>query len=136
MMRDTVDKLRLHATALLFPVIFASLASSLPCAAYQEAPMLAERVAQGELPPVEQRLPENPAVVAPVESISTYGGTWRRAAYYREAGLDFIVKMDARGLSTLQAHNGNYNFFGYRNGVMHWVVHPLWHVPRTGGSNQ
>ncbi|MFO7974172.1 MAG: ABC transporter substrate-binding protein [Candidatus Hydrogenedentota bacterium] len=56
------------------------------------------------------------------------------ATYYREVGLDFVVKVDARGLSTLQAHNGNYNFFGYRNGVMHWVVHPLWHVPWSGGS--
>lgn len=30
---------------------------------YGEAPMLAERVQRGELPPVEQRLPENPYVV-------------------------------------------------------------------------
>ena len=47
-------------------------------AGYRDAPMLAERVAKGELPPVEQRLPEKPAVVQPVESIGTYGGTWRR----------------------------------------------------------
>lgn len=42
--------------------------------------MLAERVAEGELPPVEERLPENPLVVEPIESIGTYGGTWRRVA--------------------------------------------------------
>lgn len=88
MTRATVDMLRLHATALLFPVFFASLATSLPCEAYQEAPMLAERVARGELPPVEQRLPENPAVVEPVESIGTYGGTWRRAAL---GGADTVL---------------------------------------------
>ncbi|MCP4642890.1 MAG: ABC transporter substrate-binding protein [bacterium] len=46
--------------------------------AYQESPMLAEQVAAGTLPPVEERLPENPLVVEPVESIGTYGGTWRR----------------------------------------------------------
>lgn len=46
---------------------------------YTEAPMLAERVAAGELPPVEERLPENPLVVEPIESIGEYGGTWRRA---------------------------------------------------------
>ncbi|MCP4642889.1 MAG: ABC transporter substrate-binding protein [bacterium] len=46
--------------------------------AYQEAPILAERVAADELPPVEDRLPENPLVVEPVEEIGTYGGTWRR----------------------------------------------------------
>ena len=41
---------------------------------YQEAPMLAERVARGELPPVEERLPVNP-FVRHVESIGKYGGT-------------------------------------------------------------
>ncbi len=42
--------------------------------------MLAQRVAKGELPPVAERLPENPAVVEPVESIGKYGGYWRRLA--------------------------------------------------------
>jgi len=51
-----------------------------PAFAYQEAPMLAERVARGELPSVVDRLPENPAVVEPVESIGRYGGSWRRLA--------------------------------------------------------
>jgi peptide/nickel transport system substrate-binding protein len=46
---------------------------------YNEAPMLAEMVAAGTLPPVEERLPENPLVVEPIESIGEYGGTWRRA---------------------------------------------------------
>jgi peptide/nickel transport system substrate-binding protein len=49
-------------------------------AAYQEAPMLSERTIRGGLPPVEQRLPDNPLVVQPVERIGTYGGTWRRLA--------------------------------------------------------
>ena len=30
--------------------------------AYNEAPMLAQRVEAGELPPVEERLPENPRI--------------------------------------------------------------------------
>ncbi|PMQ01073.1 MAG: peptide ABC transporter substrate-binding protein [Dictyoglomus sp. NZ13-RE01] len=46
---------------------------------YNEAPMLAELVKQGKLPPVEQRLPKNPVVIKPFEEIGTYGGTWRRA---------------------------------------------------------
>jgi len=46
---------------------------------YNEAPMLAELVKQGKLPPVEKRLPENPLVVEPVEEIGKYGGTWRFA---------------------------------------------------------
>ncbi len=56
------------------------------------------------------------------------------AAQFREVGLDFVVKVDARGLSTLQSRNGNYDFFGYLNGVMHWVVNPVWHVPWESGS--
>ena len=39
-----------------------------------EAPMLAEKVAAGELPPVEERLPSQPAVVQPLEAIGEYGG--------------------------------------------------------------
>lgn len=45
--------------------------------AQKEAPMLAEKVAAGELPPLEERLPANPMVVTPVESLGQYGGTWR-----------------------------------------------------------
>ena len=43
-----------------------------------EAPMLAERVKAGKLPPVEQRVPDEPLVIKPVHEIGTYGGTWRR----------------------------------------------------------
>lgn len=39
-----------------------------------EAPMLAERVAAGDLPPVEERLPAQPVVVQPLEQIGEYGG--------------------------------------------------------------
>ncbi len=45
---------------------------------FSEAPQLAELVEQGKLPPVEERLPQEPAVVEPVEEIGEYGGTWRR----------------------------------------------------------
>lgn len=41
---------------------------------YQEAPMLATRVEAGELPPVEERLPAEPVVVEPFESVGVYGG--------------------------------------------------------------
>lgn len=46
--------------------------------AYAEAPMLAEQVSAGELPPVDERLPANPIVITPVESVGQYGGTWNR----------------------------------------------------------
>lgn len=45
---------------------------------FDEAPSLRVRVATGELPPTEERLPGNPAVVEPVEEIGQYGGTWHR----------------------------------------------------------
>ena len=45
---------------------------------FSEAPELAKRVAAGELPPIEDRLPEEPLIVPPIERIGQYGGTWRR----------------------------------------------------------
>ena len=45
---------------------------------FGEAPALAELVKAGKLPPVEQRIPEEPMVVKPLHSIGKYGGTWRR----------------------------------------------------------
>ncbi|MGC9348631.1 MAG: ABC transporter substrate-binding protein [Anaerolineae bacterium] len=49
-----------------------------PPSEYSEAPMLQEMVAAGDLPSVEERLPENPLMVLPVKSVGQYGGTWYR----------------------------------------------------------
>jgi len=46
---------------------------------YKDAPSLADQVKAGKLPPVSQRLPENPLVVPVVDSVGQYGGVWRRA---------------------------------------------------------
>ena len=46
---------------------------------YHEAPALADAVKASKLPPVTQRLPEQPLVVPVVEKIGEYGGVWRRA---------------------------------------------------------
>jgi peptide/nickel transport system substrate-binding protein len=43
-----------------------------------EAPELAERVANGELPPVAERIGQDPLVLQPVHEIGQYGGIWRR----------------------------------------------------------
>jgi len=48
-------------------------------AKFGEAPALAELVKAGKLPPVKERIPEEPMVVKPLHSIGKYGGTWRRA---------------------------------------------------------
>lgn len=45
---------------------------------FSEAPVLAELVKAGKLPPVQQRVPQEPLVVKPVHGIGRYGGTWRR----------------------------------------------------------
>jgi len=45
---------------------------------FNEAPMLAELVAAGSLPPVDQRLPKNPVVLDGLAGVGKYGGTIRR----------------------------------------------------------
>jgi hypothetical protein len=42
-----------------------------------EPPFLAARVASGELPPMAERIPQDPLVIEPYEKIGVYGGTWR-----------------------------------------------------------
>ncbi len=46
-----------------------------PPSKYGESPVLASRVARGELPPVEERLPEDPLIIPVHERIGDYGGT-------------------------------------------------------------
>jgi peptide/nickel transport system substrate-binding protein len=53
-------------------------APATPASMYSEAPMLAEMVAAGDLPPVDERLPASPAVLEAVEQVGQYGGTIRR----------------------------------------------------------
>lgn len=67
---------------------------------YKEAPALAEMVKAGTLPPVEERLPENPLVVAGVDGIGQYGGTWRMGmmagtddvSFFRIVGYEPLVR--------------------------------------------
>jgi peptide/nickel transport system substrate-binding protein len=55
---------------------------------YGEAPMLAEMVAAGELPPVEERLPleEDIQVIEPVDGIGEYGGIWHETSWWQGMG--------------------------------------------------
>src|SRR5215510_12418564 len=45
---------------------------------FTEAPALAELVKAGKLPPVQERIGQDPLVVKPLHEIGKYGGTWRR----------------------------------------------------------
>ena len=72
---------------------------------YQEAPMLRELVEAGRLPPVEERLPDEPAVIEPVREIGRYGGTWRRLAITPQdsllsnrLGYEPLVRWDRSGV--------------------------------------
>lgn len=72
---------------------------------FNEAPMLAEMVAAGTLPPVAERLPqrEDLLVIQPLHEIGKYGGTWRRGFTgpgdgqngHRVAGGDRLLFWDA-----------------------------------------
>lgn len=59
---------------------------------YKEAPALAEKVKAGELPPIEERLPKEPAVVT-VDEIGKYGGNYQGAAFGPSSG-----QLDTEGL--------------------------------------
>lgn len=50
-------------------------ASEAGITSFSQSPMLDSRVANGELPPVEERLPDDPIVVVPYERVGEYGGT-------------------------------------------------------------
>ena len=83
-------KCRVVAMALLF--------GSLNVWAYQEAPMLTEMVDKGELPALEERLPENPLVVQPINEVGKYGGTWRRVEpnyQFHEWSNEPLVQLDS-----------------------------------------
>ena len=58
------------------PTIVAD-AAQLP-KSFNEAPALAELVKASKLPPVAQRIPQEPLVLKPVQDVGKYGGTWRR----------------------------------------------------------
>jgi peptide/nickel transport system substrate-binding protein len=77
---------------------------------FSEAPTLAARVASGELPPVEERLPnaEEVMVVAVVDRIGDYGGTWRRAFTGPNDGqnadrlmMDMVLYYDLNGTEVI-----------------------------------
>lgn len=67
---------------------------------YNEAPMLAEMVASGDLPPVDERLPVNPLVVVGLDGIGNYGGLWR-AGFRGQADHFAVNQVIIRGLLSI-----------------------------------
>jgi len=68
-------------------------------ATFKEAPDLAELVKQGKLPPVKERIGQDPIVVKPVHAIGKYGGIWRRG--FTGPGDDFNGWRAASGADSL-----------------------------------
>jgi peptide/nickel transport system substrate-binding protein len=76
-----------------------------------EAPMLADLVKAGKLPPIEQRIPDEPMVVKPLRETGKYGGTWRRAFtgpgdtenFNRVMGAEKPIHVDYTGYKLVQA---------------------------------
>jgi len=61
-------------------------ASELGIETFSQSPVLDAQVAAGKLPPVSERLPDNPLVIEPFDGIGVYGGT---AAIF-EAGVTLL----------------------------------------------
>ena len=59
--------------------LLAPTASQVGITTFSEAPMLAAMVQSGELPPVVERLPDDPLVLEPYEQTGSYGGELRAA---------------------------------------------------------
>jgi peptide/nickel transport system substrate-binding protein len=57
---------------------------------YKDSGEFSEQVRTGQVLPVEQRLPEDPKVVRPVETVGKYGGTWRMAIQSTASTEQFI----------------------------------------------
>ncbi len=69
-----------HVMSMIIVGMLVALAGIAGAAEYKEAPMLTEMVKAGDIPPLEERLPdaEDIMVVPVVDSIGQYGGTWNR----------------------------------------------------------
>ena len=75
--------------------------------AFGEAPQLAQRVKNGELPPATLRLPENPLVVVPLEEIGRYGGIIRRGLTGDIAQWPGVAKCMAENLLAFKRPMGD-----------------------------
>lgn len=84
-------------------LVAATAAQAQECTSFNEAPMLADMVAAGDLPPAADRLPTEPLVVEVAEQIGTYGGEMvdttlgQRLAEFRHYGYEPLVRWSVDG---------------------------------------
>lgn len=81
------------------------LASEIGIKDFKQSPILDKRVEDGELPSVEQRLPEDPPVIEPFEEIGIYGGQ----------AQTFALSLDSY-------NTGGQGLIGYENGIFKYAV--------------
>jgi len=93
--RTCLTSISLAAVLLLAVPVFGT--------SFNEAPMLQELVEQGELPAVEERLPDNPYVVEPIEEIGRYGGTARTGVIGTIEGIGDDTMMMSAWTDFIQA---------------------------------
>src|SRR2546426_7416405 len=74
---------------------------------FSESPQLTALVKAGKLPPVAERIGQDPLVIKPLKEIGKYGGVWR-AGLPRPAGLlDGLPRLSGPGhLVFLGLHGG------------------------------
>ncbi len=70
-------KICVQGCILVTLLLLVSAGSALAAGSLGEIPFLEEAVAAGEMPPMADRLPSEPYVVEPIDSIGRYGGTFR-----------------------------------------------------------
>ena len=78
---EFVQHLRRHALRAVLVAALAGVSVASATFGFEEAPALKVLVEAGKLPSVDERLPRNPLVLTPLESVGKYGGTWRTATF-------------------------------------------------------
>jgi peptide/nickel transport system substrate-binding protein len=101
---------RLFASMAAFAVISGAVVAQ--DTTFTEAPILADRVASGELPALADRLPAEPLVIEPVEAVGEYGGTWRML----DQGNDLYFTMMTVGIEPLVKWNRDAS--GFRGNIL------------------
>ncbi len=100
---------------------------------FGENPKFAEMVKAGQLPPVEERLPEAYKIVQPPHGIGVYGGTWRVTStgsgpsnrrYWHKKNSDEFVKLPHVGFHTV-SEDGKLYTFTLREGLKWSDGNPL-----------
>ena len=82
------------------PAASSDTGSDMPMSQYNESPMMAEMVAHGEIPPVDERLPVSPLVLEGLDGIGNYGGLWR-AGFAGQADHFAVNQVIIRGVLSI-----------------------------------